>query len=122
MPIARIVPPRRSGFTLVELLVAILLFDCALLAFAGDAALLVRASGLARRRQIGAAVAQSRIELLRARGCPAPGTGDASPTPGIHERWAVTAPSDSTRILFDSVQYESTSVRLTFTLTSALGC
>ncbi|MDE3053940.1 MAG: prepilin-type N-terminal cleavage/methylation domain-containing protein, partial [Gemmatimonadota bacterium] len=56
----------RRGFTLVELLVALLLFDVALLALAGEAALLTRVAGVSRRSALAANAAASTIERLRA--------------------------------------------------------
>ncbi|HUX34892.1 MAG TPA: prepilin-type N-terminal cleavage/methylation domain-containing protein [Gemmatimonadaceae bacterium] len=112
----------RRGFTLVELLVALLLFDCALLAFAGDAAMLIRARGVAQRRATAAAAALNTLDRLRAWGCPAPASGQHAPAPGVYEFWYVRAASDSARVLVDSVTYRSMSRRSAFVIRSAMLC
>lgn len=112
----------RRGFTLIELLVALLVFDCALLAFAGDAALLVRAQAVARRREAGLAAALSTLADLRSLGCPAPSTGQASPAPGVREFWSVRSSSESTRVLRDSIDYPGLAHRSAFILTTAMVC
>ncbi|MGA9837094.1 MAG: prepilin-type N-terminal cleavage/methylation domain-containing protein [Gemmatimonadaceae bacterium] len=117
-----VVRPSRRGFTLVELLVALLLFDCALLAFAGNAALLVRAQGVARRREAGIAAALSTLASFRSRGCPAPVVGQASPAPGVREFWSVRSSPDSVRMFRDSVDYQGLAHRSAFVITSAVVC
>jgi type II secretory pathway pseudopilin PulG len=122
MPIHHPAAHSRRGFTLVELLVALLLFDCALLAFAGDAALLTRAAGVARRRAIAAAAAGSTIEQLRAIDCPVPGAGQRLVAPGVSESWSVAADVDSVRRLRDSVAYGGLSGPAAYVLQSAVTC
>jgi prepilin-type N-terminal cleavage/methylation domain-containing protein len=113
---------RRTGFTLVELLVALVVFDVALLAFAADAALLVRWRGASERRVAGVAAAQSRIAELRARGCPAPATGSATPGPGVREYWWVEALPGPARSVRDSIAYADASAPRAFVLHTATPC
>lgn len=97
-------PPRlRPGFTLVELLVALLLFDCALLALVGSAALVVRQTGAASRRAMAQLVTENRLARLDAGPCPSPQAGASEPAPGLHERWLVVALDSATRLIDDSV-------------------
>jgi prepilin-type N-terminal cleavage/methylation domain-containing protein len=117
------IPSRASrGFTLVELLVALVVFDIALLAFAADAAMLVRLHGRTLRRDQGRAAAISRLALLRAAGCPAPGAGHTYPAPGVQEFWTVESPSMSVRVLRDSVDYGTAAAPAALVLRSAVPC
>ena len=115
-------PRRRSGFTLVELLVALVIFDVALLALAGDAAMLVRLRGAAARREQGRAAALSRVAGWRASGCPAPSHGTASPAPGVREYWSVQMAGPWVRLVRDSVVYGTEVAPAVVVLQSAIWC
>jgi Tfp pilus assembly protein PilV len=122
MPIPLARRRRRRGFTLVELLVALLLFDCALLALAGDAGVLARASNVARRRETAASAALATIQRLKALGCPAPTVASRSVAPGISETWTVAQGPASIRWVRDSVVYLAWAAPASFVLTSAVVC
>lgn len=115
-------PARRPGFTLVELLVALVVFDVALLAFAADAAVLVRLRGVSARRDAAVSAALSRVAGLRARGCPSPSGGEAVPDPGVHEAWTVTATVGMGRRVTDSVTYAGLSGPANFVLRTTVAC
>ncbi|MDE3151692.1 MAG: prepilin-type N-terminal cleavage/methylation domain-containing protein [Gemmatimonadota bacterium] len=112
----------RPGFTLVELLVALVVFDVALLAFAADAASLVRLRGSAARQEAAVRAAQSRLAGLRAQPCPAPSNGTGTPLPGVREFWSVTAAPGSARDLRDSVVFDGPRPAPAFVLRSAVDC
>ncbi len=112
----------RRGFTLIELLVALVLFDCALLALAGDAALLVRARGVAARREAGLAAALNTMTALRAQACGAPTAGQGAPAAGVREFWSTRLAPDSVRVLRDSIEFDGLARRSAFVLTSAVVC
>lgn len=101
---------------------ALVLFDGALLAMAGNAALLVRLHATANRRAAAAAAAATRIALLRAQGCPDAATGTASPAPGLVEHWAVARLGATARLLYDSVTYDARAPQAAFVLRAALVC
>jgi len=94
----------RSGFTLIEVMVALVIFNIGLLALAAGAALLVRQGGLVQRLDAARLAAASRVARLRAGGCPATQQGADSAQPGLLERWQVTAPDSVTRAIDDSVE------------------
>lgn len=78
----------RRGYTLVEMLVAIMLFTIGLLAMAGTASLVTVALAGSRTRSVAAAVAESRFDRLRAQACSAHTSGTAV-TRGVREDWSV---------------------------------
>ena len=80
----------RAGFTLVELLVALMIFAVGMLGLAATAGSVTRMMGGARRQTIAAQVAQSRIEKLRASPCTAL-TGGTETVRGVTNIWTVTA-------------------------------
>lgn len=102
------VTPRddRAGFTLVEVLVAVVLLGFGVVALVGSAAMVTRLLGDGRRLTTATAVAQQRIETLRqlARGrttpCTATGFASGGPvtTQGVTEQWTVTTPGGNTNV------------------------
>jgi type II secretion system protein I len=96
----------RQGFTLVELLVALVLIDCALLALVGGAALVLRQSNTASSRASAQLIAENRLARLSGGPCPAPQTGSADVAPGLHEEWQVQSLDSATRLLDDSVEIQ----------------
>ena len=103
---ARPHPPRRSrhesGFSLLELLVAILLIDVALLAIVRTHAVVVRQRNDTRMRFAAAAAAATRIEQLLASPC-APASGSSS-GPAWSELWSAQL-DGHTREIEDSVAF-----------------
>jgi prepilin-type N-terminal cleavage/methylation domain-containing protein len=96
----------RQGFTLVETLVALLLFAIGMLAVAATGAMAARDLAIARRTSAARDVARNRIEALRASACVNPdGEGSAAPAPGLIEHWRVT-PVGAGRDIVDSIAYQ----------------
>lgn len=87
----------RAGFTLVELMVAILMFTVGLLALASTSAVIVGQMGDASRMGVAASVAQTRIERLRSGACATTQTGTSN-TRGVSESWTVTPMTRSAQI------------------------
>jgi Tfp pilus assembly protein PilV len=79
---------RRRGATLIELVVALLLFDLTLLALVGATALTARRIGDAQRRQRALMAATSRAERFIASPCALPWSGQATTERGVVERWS----------------------------------
>ena len=97
----------RPGFTLVELLIALLLLDCALLALVGTSALITRWLGTAANGARAGSAAAARIERLASLSCSTTTSGETIDPRGMHEWWIVQLNGDDTRLLADSVEYHS---------------
>ena len=95
----------RRGATLVELLVALLLFDIALLSLAAVSAAAVRRVGEAGRRNRAAIAATSRVEWLASRQCLSIPPGTLQLESGVTETWA-TKPIAGGQELLDSVSID----------------
>ena len=94
----------RRGFTLVELLVAVLLIDVAVLAMVSATTLLVRRQTGLRTRVVASQLAANRLQHLLAAPC-ASATGSATPERGVTEHWSATLLPSSMRDLRDSVVF-----------------
>lgn len=90
----------RAGFTLVEVLIAVVMVGMGLVALLGAAGAIVRMNGRGKTATIASYVAQRRLERLRTAAgstvipCTAPDFASApSPimTDGMQEHWAVTS-------------------------------
>src|SRR5207245_10925737 len=76
-------PMNRRGYTIVELLVAVMIFSVGLLAMAGAASVIMSALTSTQSRTIAASVAESRLQRVRATPCASRGAGSvASRRPG----------------------------------------
>lgn len=93
----------RSGFTIVELLVATVLVQVGLLATVAASAVLVRAVRDEESRWAAVQLASSRIERLGAATC-ASVAGNATSGEGVHESWRMTV-SAGVRDIRDSASY-----------------
>jgi prepilin-type N-terminal cleavage/methylation domain-containing protein len=91
------------GFTLIETIVALLIFSVGALALAGTAALIGRELRVDYLREQATRIAASRVEVLRA-GCRA-ATSGSEIIGGVMSQWSVTS-GDSSRIsVAESVSY-----------------
>jgi prepilin-type N-terminal cleavage/methylation domain-containing protein len=102
----RSTPRRRSrrGFTLVELLVAVVLIEIGLLALVASGASLVRQVTTTRARLAAVNAAANRLQLLGATPCAA-ANGTSANSPGLVERWTADVQPNGTRELRDSVTF-----------------
>lgn len=76
------------GFTIVELLVAIVIFSVGLLALASTAGVILTSLTSTQSRTIAAEVAESRLERLRTTTCANRASGSATER-GIAETWTL---------------------------------
>jgi prepilin-type N-terminal cleavage/methylation domain-containing protein len=104
----------RQGFTLVELIVAVMVMAVGVLGIAGTAVAVARLAGGASQQTVAANVAATRFEQLRSVSCGAIRAGSAT-TRGVSERWAVTsmgaAGGVTTYDVVDTVRFTSRSGR-----------
>jgi len=78
----------QRGFTIVELLVAVVIFSVGLLALAGTSSVILTSLTSTQSRTIAANVAESRFERIRATACTARAAGTAT-SRGIAESWTL---------------------------------
>jgi len=93
-----------KAFTLIEVLVALVIFEFGMLALAATSAVAARDPGVANRRTRAHTVARNRVELLRADSCQPSAAGTAAIRGGLTEFWRVDA-SGSRRVITDSVEF-----------------
>lgn len=110
----------QRGFTLVELLVALVIFSVGLLALAGTSSTILTAVTSTRSRTVAAGVAESRFDLLRATPCASRASGSAK-TRGIAETWTLVrlARADDVTV---AVTFLSSHQPRTETFTSFMAC
>ncbi|HMC19626.1 MAG: hypothetical protein DMD25_12700 [Gemmatimonadetes bacterium] len=87
---------REEGFTIVEVIVAILVLTIGLLALVTSAALVTRMIGRGQRSAVAAQYAQRRLEMLRVTGCKSQAGGSevmmrgSTPVDSLTWRFATT--------------------------------
>ena len=106
----RSAPAARRGFTIVELVVAIMILAIGILGLAGSSAVITRQLGRGNLQTIASTVAQSRFDSLTSVGCatlaPVSGisqTGTAN-TRGVTERWVVSDGND-VKLVDDTIRF-----------------
>lgn len=113
---------RRRGFSIVEVIVAMMIVTVGLLGIAGSTALALRTTLDATRRRDAAERAQSRLALLAATGCARASSGSATDaTRQLTEQWSVRATGQFQQVT-DSITWVGASGSGTFTLTTAIPC
>lgn len=78
----------RKGFTLIELMVAMIVFTIGVLAMMSSAGSVMTMMGGSQRRTVAATVAEARFERLRAQSC-AQHTAGTTTTQGVRETWQI---------------------------------
>ena len=112
----------RKGFTIVELLIALVLLDVGLLALVGLAASVDRDADSARTRTNALNAASGRLETMASLACQGGGSGVAQVRPGITEWFAEAPAPNATRGIVDSVTYVTPHGVRTFVLRTAARC
>ena len=111
----------RKGFTLVELLVALMVFAVGMLGLAATAGSVTRMMGGARRQTIAATVAQSRLERIRSSPCASLVSGSDT-VRGVISIWTITAVSRGVNVS-ETVRYPTSRGGMrSKTYTTALSC
>jgi len=111
----------RTGFTLVELLVAVVLIEIGLLALVSSGASLARQLTTTRARFAAINTAANRLQQLGATPC-ATTNGTSSGPPGIAERWSASVQLNGTRELRDSVTFVALGSTHSVVLRTRLAC
>lgn len=111
----------RRGFTVVEVLVALVLVSVGLLAVAGASALALRAATAASLERLAVRQADRRLARLTAAGCTGAGAGTES-TAGMRERWSVAGSLSGVAAVETSVEWQAGPRRRVLTLRSAVVC
>lgn len=93
-----------KGFTLVELMVAMLILTVGLIGLASTAGVVMRLMSGAARQTIAANVAQTRFELLRNHLCSAL-SGGTDTTRNVTERWTTSVRGSVMALVEDSVTF-----------------
>jgi Tfp pilus assembly protein PilV len=112
---------RRSGFTLVELLVAVVLIEMGLLALVATGATLARQTTTTRARLAAINAAANRLQLLGAISCATTSGTSAGPSSLIEHWWADVQPN-GTRELRDSVSFVAMGSTHAIVLRTRLPC
>jgi prepilin-type N-terminal cleavage/methylation domain-containing protein len=93
---------RRSGFTMVEVMVALVLLTVGVMALIGSSAMVSRMIGRGRESTLAVQVATARLERLRRIAasttprCASPAFAtDSAVSAGVSERWVVSPPAGS---------------------------
>lgn len=97
-------PRRRSGFTMPELLIAIIVIAIGLLSLASGSVGVLRQMRWGNQSALAALVATQRMEAVRSLGCVSMANGTAT-TRGLPEKWVITSISSKARAVVESVTY-----------------
>jgi len=94
----------RPGFSIVELVVAMMLVAVGVLSLVGANAVFVRRRNEARQRLAAVAAATNRVARLSSNAC-LPTSGSAIGPLGMTENWAMVLRDNATREIADSVRF-----------------
>ncbi len=94
----------RRGFTIIELVVAIIIMTVGVLALATSSAGVAKQMRAGNQSALAAVIAQGRLETIRSVGCSSLANGSAT-TRGMSERWSITWISSRARAVTESVTY-----------------
>lgn len=114
------------GFTLIEVLIAVVILSVGVLGMVGSAGLVSRMIGQGKRNTQAALVAMQRMETLRGQAlatnprCTGLAGGTATTT-GVTETWTVTGTGRSRRVRL-IVQYQTNRGLATDTVTTVVSC
>ncbi len=112
----------RRGFTIIELVVAIIIMTVGVLALATGSAGVARQMRAGNQSAVAAIVGQARLENIRSLGCSSLANGTAT-TRGMTEKWAITWLSSRSRVVTESVTYvPRAKVSRTLALRSVVPC
>jgi prepilin-type N-terminal cleavage/methylation domain-containing protein len=112
----------RRGFTVVEVLVALVVVTVGLLGVAGASAVALRASSAALRERSAVTRARTRLALLEAAGCATAASGEMQLAAGVVDRWTVEEATNGVRLVEVRAEWNDSSRRKHVLVRSALLC
>jgi prepilin-type N-terminal cleavage/methylation domain-containing protein len=113
----------RAGFSIVEVLVALVLVTVGLLGIAGNCALAIRVTGVAARERRAAQRAADRIAELTSLGCASARSGSSmDAATGASEQWTVGAVVNGVALVDAEVRWVAPSGMRAVRLRSAMPC
>lgn len=112
---------RNSGFTLIEALVAVVLFVIGVLTFVQTSALVTRLIARGTRAEKASVLAQQRIDILRATTCPLL-AGGSDAVGAVSRAWTVTTVGNAQRILVTVSYPQPPSPNRVDTVTTTIDC
>jgi Tfp pilus assembly protein PilV len=113
----------RTGFTIAEVLVALVLFTVALLGLAGSSAIAVRDTAASLRERRAVQRGADRVAMLRAVGCAAARSGSAiDPSLGLAEGWIVASQPGGLALIDEQVRWRAAGTPRMLLLRSAILC
>lgn len=110
----------RAGFTLIEVLLAVVLIDVGLLALVAGSSVLMRQAAEVRARSDALRAANNRIQSLAAGPCAS--ISGSSAGRDMREQWAVTVEPNRVREVRDSVVFTAAGVERAVSLLTRLPC
>jgi prepilin-type N-terminal cleavage/methylation domain-containing protein len=112
----------RCGFTVVEVLVALVIVTVGLLGVAGASAVALRASSAAIRERSAVTRARTRLALLEAAGCATATGGELRLAAGGVDRWTAAPATNGVRLVEVRAEWDGTRGRRYVLLQGALLC
>lgn len=112
----------RAGFTVVEVLVALVIVSVGLLGMAGTATLSLRTAAAASRERRALGRLRLRLATLAASGCGATSGSAADPVDAMQEQWAVGLERGGAVLVDASVEWSEGAGTRTLTARSAILC
>jgi prepilin-type N-terminal cleavage/methylation domain-containing protein len=103
---AELTPRVRAGFTMPELMIAIILISVGLLSLARGAVGVLRQMRWGNQSALAAIVATQRMETIRSQGCNVIGTGGTATTRGLSEKWVINPINGKAQAVIESVTYQ----------------
>lgn len=111
----------RAGFTLVELIVAMLLLTIGLLALAGVGGVVLKQMSSGSYQTVATSIAQSRFEQLEGDACAAIIGGTAT-VRGMSEKWTVAPLGLRAKTVYDTVTVVAASGTKTIGIHTVVSC
>ena len=111
----------RRGFTIIEVVVAIMVLAVGVLGLAATSTVVTRQIGGGSQQATAANLAASRFERMRGRACTTLASGGPVVSGGISQQWFVTVVNDA-RVVRDSVWYDTTRGERSFVFETTIPC